>query len=228
MAVASFNGKALWMGRNGFWKYEGGFLTPLNCPVLNDVFENIDDTYGPFRSYACHNGTFPEVWFFYPEIDQTECNRYIAYNYSEDFWFWGSLSRTAMFPGETYVRPYMGGTDGHIYEHEYGYTAAGTSRVGTIWAETGVLPLTNGEKGIIINSIQPANDHGASSTEFIFYTKQTPEGSERSYGPYYPRTDGYTDCRVTGKDVRIRIEATEDAEWSIGKFRFNVQPGTGR
>lgn len=229
-AVSAFNGKAFWAGRNGFWKYEGGFITQLDCPIANDVFGNIDPTYGPRRSFAVHNGTFPEVWFFYPQNGETECSRYIAWNYAEGggFWFWGSLSRTSGVSGETYPRPFLGGTDKNIYEHETGWTDAGVTRVGSIYAETGMLPLTNGDRGIVVNNILPANGHGYNSLQIKFYSRQTPEGQEKTWGAYHPRSNGYTDCRVSARDIRMRIEATADTDWSIGKIRFDVQPGTGR
>lgn len=227
-AVAAYNGKAAWMGRNGFWKYEGGFLTPLDCPISNDVFSAIDPTYGPRRAHAVHNGTFPEVWFFYPSTGQAECDRYVAWNYSENFWFWGALSRTAAVSGETYPHPFMGGTDKNIYEHETGWTAAGASRVGQIYAETGMLPLTNGDRGVVVTNILPANGHGYNSLQVKFYSRQTPEGQEKTWGAYHPRSNGYTDCRVSARDLRMRIEATADTDWSIGAMRFDVKAGAGR
>jgi len=34
--------------------------------------------------------------------------------------------------------------------------------------------------------------------------------------------------RVTGRDFRIKIAATEDAEWSIGEVRLDMTAGGGR
>jgi hypothetical protein len=33
---------------------------------------------------------------------------------------------------------------------------------------------------------------------------------------------------VTGRDFRLKIEATEDAPWSIGETRIDFQGGGGR
>lgn len=227
-SVAVYNGKAAWMGKNGFWRYEGGFIVPLACPISNDIFGNIDPGYGPYRCHACHNGTYPEIWFFYPSVGSSECDRFAIWNYFEDWWSWGELSRSAMAPGEAHKYPFMGGVDKNLYEHENGWTDAGLSRIGTIYAESGMLPLTRGDFGVFVTQALPANDFGASSTELHFYSRQTPEGAERQFGPYVPRSDGYTDCRVSGRDVRVRIHARSDDNWSIGKMRFNVEKGTGR
>lgn len=228
MAVANYNGKAAWMGRSGFWKYEGGFLTPLSCPIMNDVFSNLDPDWAIHRCHACHNGAFPEIWFFYPTKGNKECNRYVVWNYMEDWWSWGSLSRTAMVSAETYIRPFAAGVDKNIYEHENGWTDAGNPRTSSVFVETGMLPITNGDRGIHVNSVLPATGHGYNSVSMHFYSRQTPEGTERTFGPYNPRSNGYTDTRITGRDLRMRIEATQDADWSVGKFRIDVQTGTGR
>lgn len=225
-SVVAYNGKAAWMGKNGFWRYEGGYLVPLQCPVTNDIFVNINQTEAPRKAHAVHNGTFPEIWFFYPTTGNTECNRVVIWNYMEDCWYWSELSRTAGVSGETYPRPIMGGSNGNIYEHEIGWTDAGASR--NVYAETGVLPLTDGDRGVYVSQVLPANGHGYGSMKVEFLTRQTPEGDERTFGPYQARTDGYMDTRVNGRDIRMRIEAVNNDEWSIGKFRFNVQPGTGR
>lgn len=236
MSIAPYNGKAMWLAKDGFWKYDGGYVTPVPCPIFNDIKNTLDQTYGPFRSHAVHNGAFPEIWFFFPStnslpagsIGRGECDRYVIYNYIEDWWAWGSLGRSAAASAEAYKSPYMGGIDGHVYEHEVGWTNAGTSRVNSVWAETGVIPFTNGDKGVAINQILPSTGYGTSSLNLRFYTKQAPEGSETTWGPFTPRANGYTDCRVNGRDVRIRLTATQDSEWSVGKFRVNIQPGDGR
>ena len=40
--------------------------------------------------------------------------------------------------------------------------------------------------------------------------------------------DGWTDCRFSGRDIRLRVEATQDADWGIGEMRFDVKPGGRR
>lgn len=225
MAVAAYNGKAAWMGKNGFWRYEGGILAPLACPILNDVFVNIDKTYGPRKAHAVHNGTFPEIWFFYPTEGNSECNRVVVWNYMEDWWSWSDISRTAAASGEL-NKPYMAGPDGHLYRHEDGWTDAGAHR--QVFAETGILPVGGADRGIIINQVLPSNGYGYNSIKVEFKSRQTPEGTERSFGPYTSRPDGYMDTRVNGRDLRMRVEATSSGEWSVGTFRLNVQPGAGR
>jgi hypothetical protein len=69
--IATFNGKAVWLSRLGFQIYSGGFVQPLDCPILNDIMSEMDPNYGPFRIHAAHNGVYPEIWFFYATTGNT-------------------------------------------------------------------------------------------------------------------------------------------------------------
>ena len=70
--------------------------------------------------------------------------------------------------------------------------------------------------------------YGYDSTSLQFYTSFTPEGAETLSSVYNPRSNGYTDVRVTGREMRVRIESTEDAPWSIGETRLDLVPRGGR
>lgn len=227
-SIATFNGKAVWLSRNGFQLYNGGFVQPLDCPILNDILGDLDPTYGAFRIHASHHGLFPEVWWFYASTGKSEADRYVVWNYAESWWAWGSLSRSAMAPAEVFKNPYMGASDGSMYQHEDGWLDAGNSRVGSVWIETGALGLGDGEKFVEVRQMLPATGDGYSSLDIRFYTRNAPEGAERAFGPYSVRPDGYVDTRVTGREARIRFEAATDTDWSLGKIRLDVAPGGGR
>lgn len=226
--VATFNGKAVWFTRSGFQLYNGGFVQPLPCPILSDIKAGMDPTYGPFRMHAAHNGVYPEIWFFYPSVGSTEADRYVIWNYQDNWWGWGSMSRSAMAPADVWKYPYAGANDGHMYQQEDGYTDAGVSRVGQIFAETGALGIGNGDKTIEVKQAVPATGTGAASLTLTFYGQMTPEGAERTFGPYTPRSDGYVDVRVTGREVRVRFTSAQDGPFGIGKMRFDVTQGYGR
>jgi hypothetical protein len=226
--IATFNGKAVWLSRTGFQIYSGGFVQPLDCPILNDIMAEMDPNYGPYTMHASYNGVYPEIWFFYATAGNSEANRYVIWNYAENWWAWGYMSRSAMAAAEVFKYPYAGDMNGNVYQQEYGYTDSGTSRIGQIYAETGALGLGNGDQTIEIRQVLPATGTGASSLNLEFFTRQTPEGAERTFGPYTPRADGYTDVRVSGREARIRFVAAQDGPFGIGKMRFDVSQGSGR
>jgi hypothetical protein len=235
MSVATFGGKAAWPSRMGFQLYAGGYVQPLPCPVFEDIMSGhdesmrMDPTYGPFRMHGCHNFRFPEIWWFYPSVGNTECNRYIAWNYAENFWFWGELPRTAMAPADAYQYPYMGGADGHIYEHEFGWLANGATRAGQVWAETGALGLGAGDRTMDVHQMLIASGHhDADDLSVQVFGKMTPEGPEYSAGPFVPRSDGYTDARFSFRHPRLRFTNNTDGHFSIGRLMLDVTQGTGR
>lgn len=227
-SIATFDGKAVWLSRMGFQIYSGGFVQTLPCPILHDIMAELDPLYGPLRAHASHNALYPEIWFFYATAGNTEANRYVIWNYVENWWSWGYLSRSAMSPAEVWQYPYMGAADGNMYQHEVGYTDAGVSRVGNVWAETGALGVADGSQFIEVKQVMPATGTGYSNLSLTFYGRNTPEGDERVFGPYNPRSNGYTDTRVNARDVRIRYTATQDADFGVGKVRFDVTTGEGR
>lgn len=227
-SVATFNGKAVWPSRTGFQLYSGGFIQPLPCPFWDEIVAEMDPLYGPFGIHGCDNGAHPEIWWFYATVGNTTPNRYVIWNYQENWWAWGYMSRTAMAPGEVYQYPIMGDADGNVFQHEVGYTDSGVTRVGQVYAETGALGLGNGDQGIEISQALPATGTGATALRMQFFTRMAPEGAERTFGPYTPRADGYTDVRVSGREARMRFVAAQDGPFGVGKMRFDVASGPGR
>lgn len=227
-AIAEFNGKAAIWDRVGFKLYAGGIITDIDCPFLNEVMEGMDPTYGPFRMHGCHNGAYPEVWWFYPSVGSQECDKYVIWDYRSNVWYRGTLSRSAMYGAEVYKTPYMGDSSGNVYQHETGWTDAGNPRYEDIFIETGALGIGNGDGTIDIRQILLGNS--GVDTQVTAYGRMTPDGSERTFGPYTSRANGYTDTRIGSREVRLRFAPTADGDWGIGKFRLDVAPvkGTGR
>lgn len=225
--VATIAGRAIWLGRGGFYSYDGN-LRFLNCPVVDYVLSDIDPTFGPYRAHASANGTYPEAWFFYPSTGNSECNRYVVYNYFEDWWAIGELSRTAMAPSGARPYPLASDADGYLYDHERGWLDGNNSRVGQVYAESAVLRIDNDSRNVVMTQAIPANGRGYDSMTVRFYAKQTGEGSERSFGPYNARPDGYMDIRVNGRDVRMRVENRADGDWALGTVRLETSSGGNR
>lgn len=58
-SVVTFDGKAVWFAKDGFQMYAGGYVQPLPCPILNDIFLDFDASYGQVRVHGYANGVFP-------------------------------------------------------------------------------------------------------------------------------------------------------------------------
>jgi hypothetical protein len=229
-SIAVFDsGKAVWLGRNGFQMYAGGYVQQLPCPFLDAILGGTDQTkaidpiWGPFRCHASANGAFPEVWFFYPSVGNSECNRYVVWNYLDNTWMWGSLNRSAMAGADAYKLPYMGSTTGDIYEHETGLLDNGSSRVGTIFAETGELGLGENSGGTTqLQQLRIASGNGYASVECTVYGRYTPEGQEYTEGPFLARDDGYMDARADYMHMRLRFVNAKDDMFAVGKVYIDA------
>lgn len=226
-------GACYWLGEESFWVYAGGMIRPIECPFFADITEDMDKTLAPYRAFMSDNGVYPEIWMYYPSKNSTdeENDKYVVFNYAEGWWARGSLRRTAMHsPGPSRL-PYATGVDLNLYRHEDGWTDAGSTRVGSVWAETGVLDAGGETTGYIKHVLQAmlgSDVTAAQAVRATFYSRYTNNGPEYTFGPYTPRSDGYTDTRVTGRDIRMRLEATSDDFWSVGSCRLDVRRGGKR
>jgi hypothetical protein len=233
-ALARAGNRVVWLGDEGFWVWTGGGVQPLDCPLWADINQDMNTDWVFSRAHMSDNGSFPEVWFFYPSNASFdgECDKYVIWNYAEGWWARGSLARTAMFSPGPLSNPIMSGTDQFIYRHESGWSADGATRVGQVWVESSVLYADQAGDGANVKTINQALIGGdfdsPANYRIRFYSRMTPNGTERVWGPYSPRADGYTDCRVTARDIRFRLEATSDAYWSIGQVRLDIIPTGGK
>lgn len=225
-AVAVYEGKAVWLCRHAFWGYDGGAVRPVRCDVQDWLFDTMDREDGRFYMTASVNGVFPEVWWFYPDEQAAtgKNNRYLVWNYNEDWWSIGALDRTAMCPAGVQRYPLAADSDGHVYQHENGWLDGTNTRVGHVWAETATMSVAEGDRLMSITQAQPDSLKGADATQFTFYTQATREGAETSFGPYSCRADGYMDTRLTARDVRLRVESVKDANWTVGSMRLIAAP----
>jgi len=90
-AAANADGVIYFMDRGAFYRYSGA-VQRLRCPVLGTVFDNFN--YSQSFKVACGtNLDYSEVVWFYPSENSTENDRYVIYNYDEDVWYYGTMSR---------------------------------------------------------------------------------------------------------------------------------------
>jgi hypothetical protein len=120
-AAVTAGGVAYWMGQDTFWMYNGSVQPIPNVEDIRKyVFDNLKTDYG-YQCSAVFSPQHNEVWFFYTVIGQTNPTLGVVYSIENQCWAplnFGRTSGTHFTQGDT--RPYMGGTDGFIYQHENG------------------------------------------------------------------------------------------------------------
>ena len=110
-AAVYAQGAVYWMGfGGGFFMYDGT-VKQLPSLVEDFVFTTQGDGLGINYdanqiSYAYHNSLYNEVGWFYASSGSQQINRNVVYNFMEESWTTGSLSRTTYADAHTYNLPY--------------------------------------------------------------------------------------------------------------------------
>ena len=120
-AITAPNG-VFWMGYDSFYVYNGA-VEKVPCPVQSYVFDDMNITQG-FQFFAFTNNEFNEVGWFYCSDGSDVVDRFVLYNYVENAWSYGNLSRTCWLDRNIVNYPRATGTN-YLYEHEYGYNDDG-------------------------------------------------------------------------------------------------------
>lgn len=227
-AFAEFDGRAAWMDQAGFMTYEGGTIRPLPSPLTDYVFSDINHQWGPRNAHAFFNGAFNEVWWFYPSANSRECDRFVVWSYTGDWWSMGKLRRTAGFPAGAGPHPVMASPECYIYNHDTGWEYPDLDDDAPIYIASSTINIAEGEQALHISQLIPSNGSNYDATSYELFTRMTPAQPEVANGPYLARADGYVDTRATGRDVRLRIKGIKDVDWSIGRIRMKAAAGGRR
>lgn len=122
-AAATASGKVYWMGVDKFYVYDGRVQT-LRCDLRQYIYDDIN-LLQKQQAFASTNEGFNEVWFFYCSANSNTIDKYVIYNYTEDVWYYGSMSRTAWLDSGLNDTPiaaiYNQSTAlGRVLNHEFG------------------------------------------------------------------------------------------------------------
>lgn len=226
-AVAMVNDRAIWMGQNSFFAYDGT-VRPVPSDVADYVFSSLN-TDQRAKVCAVTISSFGEVWWFYPSAASVENDRYVVYNYVEDHWTTGFLSRTAGIDRSVFNNPIMASTTA-LYQQEAGFIDPDALGVEAPYLESGPLELGDGDR--LQNLLQLIPDEATAQSQSLgalnasIYTTLYPDQAEVLNGPYTLANP--TSLRLTARQIRVRVEQVTPGDWRYGILRLNTQPGSGR
>lgn len=226
-----------WMGRDSFYVYTGSVL-PLPCDVEDYVFGDINLLQGD-KVYAGSNASEGEVIWFYPSASSSEIDRYVIYNYVQNIWYFGSLSRYVWLDRVMSEYPIAAGADGFLYYHEIGCDDGSTNPPSAISAHCESSPIEIGEgynfmfieriipdityRGAVNGSVanivlssssEPGGSDLDTSTSAITKTQTVPveEFTEEAW------------VRLRGRSFRFRVESTgAGVDWRLGTPRISYR-----
>jgi hypothetical protein len=244
-AVAYANGIAYWMGTDKFYKYDGRTET-LNCDLRRYVFNDFnEDQYE--QVFAGTNESFNEIWWFYCATGSDVPNRYIIYNYSENVWYFGNLTRTAWVDSGAREHPLAATTSGKLVEHEQGLDDNETTTPAAITAfiTSADFDLDDGDRFFLVNRIMPdvTFDGSTAVSPSVTLTldpltnsgsgiKSTPSESGNSSGTVTRSAtspvEAFTsqlDVRVRGRQLNLKIQSSAvGVQWQLGSPRLDMRP----
>ena len=222
-----------WMSYNNFYLYNGTTQT-IPCSVQNYVFSDINLGQS-FKINAFTIADKNEVGWFYCSASATEIDRYVIYNYAENLWFYGTLSRTAWLDAgiENFPRAV---SDGYLYQQEVGFDDDG-SPMTNVFIESSDFDLGDGEQFTFIKRIIPdlkflENDN-AGNVNIVIKTRNFP-GESLSTNSINAITETTKQAFVRGRarQLTLRFESDDDATdnknlsigWRLGATRIDVRP----
>jgi hypothetical protein len=222
-----------WMSYNNFYIYNGSVQT-VPCTVQNYVFSDINLTQS-FKINAFTITDKNEVGWFYCSSSSSEIDKYVIYNYAENVWFYGSLSRTAWLDAgiENYPRAVA---NGYLYQQEIGFDDDG-SPMTNVFIESSDFDIGDGEQFSFIQRIIPdfkfiQNNNENGSVNIVVKTRNYPGDSlaVNSTSAIQASTQ-QSFIRGRARQMVLRFESDDDAPnngnlgvgWRLGATRIDIR-----
>jgi len=224
-AAADVDMGVFWMGSGGFFRFDGNVVSEIPCAVHDYVFGDIN-TSQKSKTWAFTNGQYGEIWWFYPSSNSNEIDRYVAFDYKENHWLIGNLSRTAGASRGVFEYPMLIDADGVMYDHEVGISYETSSSQQSVFAQSGPISIGAGDNIMQVTDLIP-DEKTQGDVSITFKSRFYPNDTEYSHGPFTPTSP--TSVRFSGRQIRMRVEGDAPyADWRVGTMRIDAKPGGRR
>ena len=238
ISVAAVEDTVYWMGKNEFYVYNGGVQT-LPCSVRDYVFSDFNTTQSE-KCFAAVNSSFSEIWWFYPSADSDNNDRYVVYNYLQNVWYYGNMTRTAWIDRGVNETPIAAGRDGYLYNHEVGFDDGSTSPASAITAyiESSQFDIGEGDSFSFVRRLIPdltfRNSTSADPTaNFTLKARNFPGGAylqsnskavEKTASVPVEQFTQDAHVRLRGRSIAIRVDSdVTGTGWRLGSPRIDVR-----
>lgn len=241
-AVASASGAVFWMGRGKFYVYDGTAKT-LKCDLQRKVFGALNQDQ-ILQVVAGTNEQFNEVWWFYPTGDSTVPNRYVIYNYAENIWYDGEMTRYAWV--DRGVRKYPVAADAaRLLQHEFGCCDDADAVTAPIpaYVESTEFDLDDGDRFGFVTRILPditfdGSTAASPSVDVTLYPMknsgsgfgasvggESEAGVQRGVTVPVEQFTGQVYVRVRGRQMVLKVASDgQGVKWQLGAMRYDVRP----
>jgi len=240
-AVVNTPSGIFWMDKKGFYSY-GGAVEPVQCSVDFYVFNDFNISQA-FQVFGFLNKQFDEVGWFYCSSSSDVIDRYVTYNYVDQTWSIGQLSRTAWLDEGIESYPRATGTvsgSNFLFAHETGFDDDG-SPMDNVFIESADFDLGEGEDFQFIRRVIPDVEFTGTGTDqtinMVLKARNYPgESLTTDQTTSFTSTTTKIDTRARGRQAAIRFESDDDGStgvreglgFRIGATRLDLQPNGRR
>jgi len=223
-----------WMGVDTFYLYSGGQTLQLPCTVKDKVFLDFNFEERD-KVHAGVNSEFSEILWFYPTSSSTEIDAYVAYNYIEKVWYYGTLARQAWLDRGIRTLPIATGGQ-YLYNHEVGFDDDGSAM--TSFIESAPIDIGDGDKFVFIKRVIPdvTFDGSTSVNPDVSFTMKvknfpgsnfsetTQNTTQRSATSPIEQFTEKLDYRLRGRSFALRIDSTSlGTKYKLGTPRVDIR-----
>ena len=223
-----------WMGVDTFYVYAGGQTIQLPCTVKDKVF--LDFNFEERNKvHVGVNSEFSEILWFYPTQNSLEIDSYVAYNYSEKIWYYGTMARQAWIDRGIRTLPIATGSQ-YLYNHEVGYDDDGSAM--TSFIESAPIDIGDGDKYVFLTEVIPDITFNGSTSlnpDVAFTVKaknfsggnflQTQSGTtQRTATSPVEQFTEKLNYRLRGRSFALRIDSTSlGTKYKLGTPRASIR-----
>jgi len=223
-----------WMGVDTFYVYSGGQTIQLPCTVKDKVFLDFNFAERD-KVHVGLNSEFSEILWFYPSSAGTEIDKYVAYNYLEKVWYYGTLERQAWL--DRGIRNLPQATGGSLlYNHEVGFDDDGSAM--TSFIESSSIDIGDGDKFLFLKQVIPDITFTGSTSvnpdvSFTMKSRNNPGANfnetaqvttQRSATSPVEQFTEKLNYRLRGRSFALRIDSTSlGTKYKLGTPRVDIR-----
>jgi hypothetical protein len=239
------SGVVYWMGVDKFYRYDGRTQT-LRCDLRQYIYGDINLAQAS-QFFCGTNEGFNEVWWFYCSANSTVIDKYVAYNYQEDIWMYGTMGRTAWVDSGLNDYPLAATYANNLVYHENGVddNITGTPVAIDAYITSSQFDIGDGHAfGFIWRLIPDITFRGSTATNpQVTMTLQPAQNSGSGYNvpeslggnssapvvrsavvPIEQFT-GQVLIRVRGRQMSFKVQSADlGVQWQLGAPRIDIKP----
>lgn len=231
-AAAEIDGRTFWMGEGNFFMYAGQ-VNILPCTVRSFIFDDINLSQKE-KIYAGVNSEFEEITWLYPSAESQECNKYVSFSPSQNYWTYGDAIWTVWEDANVFDNVLTAGVSvslgetppnySFLYNNEPSnvYTADGSLL--TSFVESGEFDIGDGDDIMYIDRIIPDFVVSVGTLDVSLITKTHPSSEEITKGPFVVNnTTTQLRPRARGRTAKLKIAtSTAQTKWKFGTVRMDM------